>query len=288
MMHLYDTIRKHFKRSRWKKAVRGSKHDLAHELPISFWSQPDEDWVDFFIKKNGNPIANIYRKRERWFPGYMNPIHEVARNNPNPNVLRKILKYAIDFDLFETKFGQLPLGYSMINSRKETSRPFYPENAHVLLDIGTDLKRVYLEFNSCCLHAVATAPDQYGFVLDECLRHDNLLELPFGGRIVPNQTPLAIAAGSGRFWACEKLIKAGADIEGLAGNLSPLTCCVSSLTDSSSDQNYYHDVYTCLVLLLKSGARCEVKFQGISRTKNEWVNNIVDPSLKTKVSELLL
>lgn len=278
------------KRRAWRKAVSKYSHDIAHDFPISFWSNPDEEFIDFFIKKNGNPIANIISKKEKGIfrNNYINPIHAVAKGNPNPKVLQKIIEYAGTIDFFETLTGQLPIGYNMIHDRYQGNRNYYVENAKILLGHGIDIRKVYSEFNSCAIHAVATAPEEYSFLLDSCLSLDGFIDIPFGGRIFPNQTPLAIAAGQGRLWACRKLLECGADIEGKNGNVSPVTACVSAMTTYNNDVRYDDDLYACLSLLVESGARQEVKFPGINLTTEQWVEKIFDGMFKEKVKSILI
>ena len=288
MIKLLD-FKKNRKKARWRKEAFELKHDLAHDLPLAFWSSPDESYIDFFIKKGGNPISNIYVKKTKALPTtiYMNPIHEVARNNPNPNVLKKLIDYAGEMDFFETLTGQLPIGYSAAHERYARPRQHFVENAIVLLENGTNLMKVYTEFNTCTIHAVVTATEEYEFLLDACLQAEGAAEIPFGGKIVPNQTPLAIAAGAGRLWACKKLVDFGAHIEGKNGDLPPVTCCISSLgkpwiADFRNDEG----VYSCLEYLIRSGARREVNFPGINWKTNEWLENVYDIKIRKKVYNL--
>lgn len=211
----------------------------------------------------------------------------MARNNPNPKVLKKLIDYAGEIDFFETLTGQLPIGYSVAHERNGRPRQHFVDNAIILMEHGTNPFKVYTEFNSCTIHAVVTASKDYQFLLDACLDFKDALEMPFGGKVVPNQTPLTIAAGAGRLWACKYLLHRGADIEGVNGHLSPVTACVNALGRPwITDFRYDNDLYECLEFLLENGARRDIKFPGIKRSTSEWLGGIFDNEIRAKVCRI--
>lgn len=274
-----------YKVKRWEKIISSGKRDLANELPRSFWSNPDESYVEFFIKQGANPLANIALDAKP-LSGYRNPIHEIAAFNPNSNVLREIINYAGSFDYFDTMVGQLPLGCVMVNNRNAPKIDLFPDNAKVLIDFGTNLSRVFQPLQTSAIHVAVTAPEDFDFVLSKCLAVNTAPEAAWGNYVVVNQTPLACAAGAGRLWACKRLVESGADVEGRNGDISPLTACVSALTTPHRDFRYDEDLILCAEYLINSGAQKHVFFKGIDRDTRGWIKHITVEEARFQVESL--
>ena len=279
------SILQRYKVKHWEKIISSGKRDLANELPRSFWSNPDESYVEFFIKQGANPLANIALDAKP-LPEYRNPIHEVAAFNPNSNVLRELISYAGSFDYFDTMIGQLPIGCVMANNRHAPKRELFPDNAKVLIDFGTNLACSFQPLQTSAIHMAVTAPEDFEFVLSQCLAVKTALEAAWGNDVVVNQTPLACAAGAGRLWACKKLVENGADVEGRNGDISPLTACVSALTTPYRDFRYDDDLILCAEYLINCGAQKHVFHKGIACDTRGWIERITVEEARSQVESL--